>query len=58
MIVFFSTSANVGAPALTSPGTTGLSASPAVRAVTRSSIARVPPSTPARSMPWIDNDSA
>ena len=31
---------------------------PVVAAVTRSSIARVPPSTPARSMPWIESDSA
>ena len=35
-----------------------LQAGPAVAAVTRSSIARAPPSRPARSMPWIESDSA
>jgi len=58
MIVFFSTSEKLGAPGSTPGGTTGSDANPVVCAVTRSSIARVPPSRPARSMPWIDSDSA
>ncbi len=58
MIVFLSTSWKVGALLRTASGTIGLSVSPVVPDVTRSSIARVPPSAPARSMPWIDSDSA
>ena len=59
MIVFLSTSPNVGT-FTESPlvPRIGLLRRLVVAAVTRSSIARVPPSTPARSMPWIDSDSA
>jgi hypothetical protein len=58
MIVSRSTSAKVGAPGRTDAGTTGSSSSPVVNAVIRSSAARVPPSSPARSIPWIESESA
>ena len=52
------TRAKLGAPGRTSPETTGSSLRPVVAAVIRSSAARVPPSTPARSIPWIESESA
>ena len=56
MIIFLRTSSNVGAFGIVPSGTIGSSFLPVVNAVTRSSAARVPPSTPARSIPWIDSD--
>jgi hypothetical protein len=58
MIVLAVTCSQVTASPRTSFGRIRSSPRPSLTAVTISSIARMPPSAPARSMPWIESDSA